>query len=473
MDKNIKNFDTNDTMGKLFSISPIKNKTVEVSFTAPDLSSQGGLLLMKEYERHHGFIGKLADCIDDTRHQPFVQHPYYEMLRQRIFQIAAGYQDSDDCDLLRGDSILKMCSGRLPDDKELSSQPTMSRLENKLTDKELYKIGEVFLNEFIGSYEKAPKVVILDCDDSNFNVYGDQQGGLFNDYYGEYCYMPLFIFEGQSGKMIMPLLRPGRRNKSANIFKILRRIVNRLRKAWKHTQFIVRGDAHFCCHEFMDWNERQYQFVKSQEFVDWACSQRDIYFITGLTGNKALSARTDQWVKLAEESFKRDGKPVQFFRTFTYKAASWKYEQRVIVKIEYNEKGKNVRYIVTNFKHGNSRFLYRELYCGRGQMELYIKELKTYLQADSMSCNKFTANQFRLFLHSAAYVIFLGLKQEVFAGSELEKASILTVREKIMLTAVHIRVLKTKVKVEFPENHPYRELMEKAWTKFAHWREAA
>jgi hypothetical protein len=469
MDKDIKNFETNDTRGKLFSISPIKNKQIELSFTAPDLSSQGGLLLMNEYEQQHGFIGNIVGCIDDTRHQPFVQHSGNEMLRQRIFQIAAGYKDSDDCDLLRGDSILKMCSGRLPDDDALSSQPTMSRLENKLTDRELYKIGKAFLNEFISSYKKAPKVIILDCDDSNFNTYGDQQGTLFNDYYGEYCYMPLFIFEGQSGKMIMPLLRPGRRNKSVNIFKILRRIIKHLRKSWKHTQFIVRGDAHFCCHELMEWNENQ--FSESQEFVQWACNQRDIYFITGLTGNKVLSAKTAEWVKLAEESFKKDGQPVRFFKTFNYRAGSWKYEQRVIVKIEYNEKGKNVRYIVTSFKHNNSRFLYQELYCGRGQMELYIKELKTYLHADSMSCKKFTANQFRLFLHSAAYVIYLGLKQEVFVGSELETASILTIREKIMLTAVHIRVLKTKVKIEYPVNHPYKELIEKAFTGFA--REAA
>jgi len=471
MDKNSINFDTQDTLGKLFSISPIKNKPIEISFTAPDLSSQGGLLLMKEYEHHHGFIGQLTGCIEDTRHQPFVQHPYYEMLRQRIFQIAAGYQDSDDCDLLRNDSVLKMCSGRSSDDASLSSQPTMSRLENKVTERELYKIGEAFLDEFIRSYKKAPKVIILDCDDSNFNTYGDQQGTLFNDYYGEYCYMPLFIFEGQSGKLILPLLRPGRRNKSANIFKILRRIINRLRKAWKHTQFIVRGDAHFCCHELMDWNEDH--FVESQEFVQWACNQRDVYFITGLTGNKALSARTEEWVKMAEESFKKTGQPVRFFKTFMYQAGSWKYAQRVIVKIEYNEKGKNVRYIVTNFTHGNSRFLYQELYCGRGQMELYIKELKTYLQADSMSCNKFTANQFRLFLHAAAYVIFLGLKQKVFAGSALEKASIATIREKIILTAVHIRVLKTKVKIEFPENHPHRELIETAFIKFSHWPKAA
>ena len=257
-----------------------------------------------------------------------------------------------------------------------------------------------FLEEFIRSYRKPPKVIILDCDDSNFNTYGDRQGTLFNDYYGEYCYMPLFIFEGQSGKMIMPLLRPGRRNKSVNIYKILRRIIHRLRKAWKNTGFIVRGDAHFCCRELMDWNEDQ--LVATPEFVELACNQRSIYFVTGLTGNKGLSARTRNWVEMAEESCKRNREPVRFFKTLMYQSGTWKYAQRVTVKIEVSEKGINVHYIVTSFKHNNSRFLYEELYCGRGQMELYIKELKTYLNADTVSCNRFTANQFRLFLHAAA-----------------------------------------------------------------------
>jgi hypothetical protein len=197
MDKNSKNFDTTDTNGTLFSLSPLKNKPIEVSFTAPDLSSQGGLLLMREDELQSGFIARLSNCIEDSRFQPFVQHSYYEMIQQRLCQIAAGYEDADDCDFLRHDSILKICSGRLPDDKALSSQPSMTRLENKLTDRELYKIGEVFLDEFIQSYKKAPKVIILDCDDSNFNTYGDQQGTLFNDYYGEYCYMPLSAIQGE------------------------------------------------------------------------------------------------------------------------------------------------------------------------------------------------------------------------------------------------------------------------------------
>jgi len=471
MDKSSKNLATSSTSGALFSLSPVKNRPLEVSFTAPDLSSQGGLLLLNEYEQRHSFIARLSGCVADRRYQPLVQHPYYEMFRQRICQIAAGYKDADDSDLLRHDSLLKLCSGRLPDEQALSSQPTISRLENILTDRELYKIGEVFLEEFIRSYKKPPRVIILDCDDSNFNTYGDQQGTLFNDYYGEYCYMPLFIFEGQSGKMILPILRPGRRNKSANIYKILRRIINRLRKTWKHTEFIVRGDAHFCCRELMDWNE--YQLVAAPEFIEWACNQRNIYFITGLTGNKALSARTKDWVEMAEASFKQHGQPVRFFKTFMYQAGTWKYAQRVIVKIEVNERGTNVRYVVTNFKHNNSRFIYEKLYGGRGQMELYIKELKTYLNADTMSCNKFTANQFRLFLHAAAYVVFLGIKQKLFSDTALATASIQTIREKIILTAVHIRVLKTKIKIEFPVNHPYRDWLEKAFIASARWREAA
>jgi hypothetical protein len=283
--------------------------------------------------------------------------------------------------------------------------------------------------------------------------------------------MPLFIFEGQTGKLITAILRPGRRNKSANIYKILRRLINRLRKVWKNTEIIVRGDAHFCCRELMDWNEDQ--LVAAPEFIEWACNQRSIYFVTGLTGNKALSARTKDWVKMAEESFKQDRQPVRFFRTFMYQAGTWKHAQRVIVKIEVNEKGTNVRYIVTNFQNNNSRFLYEEVYCGRGQMELYIKELKTYPNAGTMSCNKFAANQFRLFLHAAAYVVFLGIKQKLFPDTALSAASIQTIREKIILTAVHIRGLKTKIKIEFPAYHPCRDLLEKVFMACACQRKAA
>lgn len=175
------------------------------------------------------------------------------MVTQRVFQIAAGYEDADDCDALRHDSMLKMCSGLLPKDGDLCSQPTMSRLENHVSRQELYEMCRAFVHQFIRSYKKIPAKIILDFDDSNANTYGAQQLSLFNDYYGEYCYMPLFVFEGYSGKLVLPLLRPGRINKRTNTFGLMKRLITEIRKYWKDTVIIVRGDAMFCSHEFMEW----------------------------------------------------------------------------------------------------------------------------------------------------------------------------------------------------------------------------
>jgi len=457
MDKSNQKNDIPTTLEELFSLTPILGKKVEVSFSAPDLSSQGGLLLMRESENYQGFIRSMCNNIDDQRCSHLVRHSYREMITQRVFQIAAGYEDADDCDMLRKDSILKMCCGRAPDGADLSSQPTMSRLENKVTARELYNIGLAFVHQFIASYEKEPEVIILDCDDTNFDAHGEQENTLFNDYYAENCYMPLLIFEGISGKMILPLLRPGRRNKSINIKKILIRLITLLSKYWKKTRFIVRGDSHFCSQSFMDW-------VREQTRVD---------FITGLTGNSVLSKRCKNWVEMAQRQYKWHKTPIKFYKTFTYQAGTWEYAQKVVVKIEVGALGTNVRYVVTSIKHSNSRFLYEELYCGRGQMELYIKELKTYLDADRTSCHRFLANQFRLFLHAAAYVLLHGLKSVMFTGTALQNACILTIREKVLLTAVHIKVLKTKVKIEFPEKHPLREEMSQILHRFMVMRQAA
>jgi hypothetical protein len=457
MDKDISKTDTPTSFEELFSLSPVLGQPVSLSFTAPDLSSEGGLLLLREYEQQLGFIRSICLHIADERRSYLVRHSYEEMLTQRIFQIASGYEDADDCDLLRGDSILKMCCSRTPDGADLSSQPTMTRLENKLFTRELYNIGLEFVHQFISSYEKEPEVIILDCDDTNFDLHGEQEGRLFNDYYDEYCYMPLLIFEGVSGKMILPMLREGRRSKVTNIKGVLTRLIGVMRTHWKNTKFIVRGDSHFCSHPFMDW-------AKDKPYV---------YFMTGLTGNKALTKRCKDWVVMAEKEYRYGKIPVKFYRTFSYQAGSWQNAQRVIVKIEVHYKGTNVRYTVTNFTHGSSRFLYEEMYCGRGQMELYIKELKTYLDADRTSCHKFKANQFRVFLHSAAYVLLHGLKSEMLSGTAFEKASILTIREKILLTAVHIRKMKTKIKIEFPKKHHFKDDLSRILRRFEIVRSAA
>ena len=204
-----------------------------------------------------------------------VVHNQTEMLRQRIYQIMAGFEDADDCDRLCRDGILKMCAGRSASDEiDLASRPTMTRLENRLSRKELFDIGEAFIDDFIASYNSEPDSIIIDADDTNADTYGAQQLTLFNAYYGEYCYMPLLLFEGRSGKLILPILRQGRGNKAINISGLLKRLITKLRKKWKHTQIIVRGDSHFC----------------SRDFMGWATEQQDgIHFITGLAGHSIRS----------------------------------------------------------------------------------------------------------------------------------------------------------------------------------------
>lgn len=441
--KDTKRNQSSSSQAEIFELTRIGTRKVTATFDDSALSSCGGLVMLREVERNCGIVREIAAVINDSRKQWLVQHPKEEMLLQRVAQIACGYEDADDCDTLRDDKMVKLFSGRDPEAAALASQPTMSRLENSLTKKELWDIGEVFVNHFISSYEKAPKTIILDCDDTNANTYGSQQLTLFNNYYGEYCYMPLYIFEGQSGKLILPMLRPGRGNKSINIAGLLIRLVSRLRQCWKNTEIIVRGDSHFCSHEFMDW----------------AVQQRGVRFITGLTGNSVLNRMVERWVAYDMEVFRSTGRPSKRYHEFMYRAGSWQKAQRVIVKIEVGMLGPNVRFIVTNFD-GPRKLVYETGYCGRGSMELMIKELKTYLHADRMSCSSFAANQFRLYLHAAAYVLLHSMQHTLLKETDFEGCSMLTLVTKLMLSAVRVEVKKCSVRLHFQEGHLFRRQLE-------------
>ncbi len=438
-------YSNNKAQLELFQFSDLK-KPVEMSFTAPNLSSFGGLALLKSVNEHQNFIHRLSAHVSEWRNEHLLVHSIEEMMTQRVFQIAAGYEDADDCDTLRNDSMLKMCSGRLPGGLALSSQPTMTRFENHVSHRELYNMGREFVHQFIRSYKNVPARIILDFDDSNSNTYGAQQLTFFNDYYGESCYMPLFVFEGYSGKLILPLLRPGRVNKRLNVFGLMRRIITEIRKYWKDTVIVVRGDAMFCSHEFMEWSKTRHH----------------VQFITGLTGNKLLGEKSEPWVSRAGDDFKRDGKPVRRYYRHMYRAGSWNEAQWVITKVEYSSMGYNVRHIVTSMGCKDTRHLYEHWYCNRGNCELYIKELKNGLSADRMSCGKFSANQLRLFMHAAAYVLLLETKQILFRKTSLANVTVATFRETVILSAVRITEQKTKVKVEFIRDHPIRDKMRAA-----------
>lgn len=251
----------------------------------------------------------------------------------------------------------------------------------------------------------------------------------------------MVIFDGMNGKLILPLLRPGRRNKSLNIFGILRRVIEYLHEKWPHTIIELRGDSHFCSHEFMDW-AHTHLYVK---------------FTTGLSGNPVLMKKIDKQLRRAKGDFKRHNKPVRRYYSFDYKAKSWKYSQRVIAKIEVNSMGENIRFIVTSNRNNTPQTVYRR-YCQRGTMELWIKDLK-YFRADRMSCKSFRANMFRLFIYGATYVIAHRLKTEAFKGTEVETFTMDSFIKRVMLSAVFICEKKTFVRFSFSPHHRHMEAL--------------
>jgi len=418
------------------NLFPIKGRHIELSYSGDRISSDGGLLLLRELDSQLNLLLSASNCIQDARDHRYIDHSIKELLTQRVFQIAAGYEDCNDCDDLREDMILKMCAGRLPQsDNDLASQPTMSRLENTVTRTDLFRLGKCLVDIFISSYSKTPSVIILDCDDTDNDTYGQQELALFNNFYNEHCYMPIHIYEGLSGKLVTTILRPGRRNKQVNVAGLLQKLVSYLRMKWPETKIIVRGDSHF----------------ESKDFMDWTGTQSNVGFITGLAGNAKLHELAQITIESAQREFNQYQKPVKRYHSFMYKAGSWENYQRVIVKVEVTSMGTNIRYIVTSLTDFRTRDLYEKGYCARGSMELRIKDHKLYLKSDRSSCTKFTANQFRLLLHSMAYILIHTLQKEVLKGSEYANATMKTIQLKIIKTAAWVKEMKTKIKIELPQ----------------------
>jgi len=454
----------------LFSLPGIvSDKKIRVDFDSPDVSSNGGLLLVGNMR--DSLAWKIGRLIPDGRKKEFIRHTYMEMVSQRIGQILCGYEDANDCDRLRSDSALKMSCGRKPSDADLSSQPTMTRLENNIGSKTLYRIGKLFLDEYISSFDKAPKMVILDADDTNANTYGAQQLTLFNAYYNEYCYMPLLLFDGLTGKLMLPLLRPGRRNKSLGVARIMQRVVEYLHGHWPDTVIELRGDSHFASHEFMDWAHDKWY----------------VRYLTGLPANSVLLSMVDEQKQRAEndyrkaqkaeddrcEALKRQNCPnvrheriiIRRYYELEYKARSWKYSQRVVAKIEASAEGTNIRFVVTKDRSNTPETVYRR-YCRRGEMELWIKDLK-YFKADRMSCKSYRANYFRLFLYAAAFVLAHRMKHTAFRETKVERFTMDSLIRRIMLSAVYIVEKKTYIKISFSPHHRHREELEMALTRMA------
>lgn len=427
-----------------FNFKTISHKKVTADFTGGDVSSDGGVLVVREIADKLGIIDDLAQALTDTRHQSYVRHDHKSLLAQRIYQIVCGYEDADDSDDLRVDPGFKAACDRLPSEEHLASQPTMSRFENALSSRDVYRIADVLIQQFISSYETPPEAIMLDIDDTDDPTHGAQQLSLFNGYYDEYCYMPLFIFEGTSGKLITSILRPGKRPTGKNIRSIIKRVVKRLRSAWPSVGILIRGDSHFATPALYTW-----------------CHKHYVQYILGLTTNSVLKALAQATLAAARIEYERSSKPSRVFRQIRYQAKSWHKEHRVIVMAEVSSMGDNIRFIVTSLESSRPSFLYETVYCDRGRMENFIKEHKIALKSGRTSCHRFMANFVRLMLHSAAYIIMHALREQTLAGTDFANAQFDTIRLRLLKIAAEVREMKTKLRFILPSSYPLKFLFAK------------
>jgi len=419
----------------------ISGKRVTADFSGGDVTSDAGVLALREIADRLGIIDRFTDVIIDTRHPSYVRHAMKTLLAQRILQIACGYEEADDADDLRVDPGFKASCNRLPSGDDLASQPTMCRFENAPTSKDIFRIAEVLVDQFIASYERPPEAIILDIDDTDDPTHGAQQLSLFNGYHDEYCYMPLFIFEGTNGRLITSILRPGKRPNGKEICAIFKRVIRRIRAAWPNVGIFVRGDSHFATPELYVW-----------------CDKHNVEYILGLSKNARLKTYAQAALSAARRDYERSGEKARVYRQIQYQAGSWNTKRRVIIMAETSALGDNIRFIVTSLESSRPSFLYETVYSGRGRMENFIKDHKIALKSGRTSCHSFMANCFRLMLHSAAYVILHTLREKTLADTEFAAAQFDTIRLRLLKIGAEVREMKTKLHFILPSSFPLKDV---------------
>jgi hypothetical protein len=365
-------------------------------------------------------------------------HPVADIIRFRMLMIAAGYEDGNDATGLRTDPLFKLALERVPSDRDLCSQSTISRLENLPDVRTLLRLGRALLDVWCGSFRHVPKRIVLDIDDTFDAVHGGQQLRLFNAHYDEYGFQPIVVFDGE-GRFVTALLRPAKRPKGVEIRAFLRRLVRAIRSHWPEVEILVRADSHYACPEVLDW-----------------CETQGVDYILGLAPTRTLRRHITGLEESTAARFEADpsGGKVRRFKEFSDAAKTWSRVRRIVARVEAGGDGTDSRFIVTNLRHGNGRSLYQDLYCRRGRAENHIKAWKTHLAADRTSCPKATANQIRLFLHAGAYWLLWSLRALMPKRSSWRVAQFDTLRLRLIKTAARIVEMKTRIKIHLPTSAP-------------------
>jgi hypothetical protein len=442
-----------------FGFAGSGKREIVARFDGGTISTDGGAFLLRQTDQRLNLLPRLAECFLDGRNQGMVQHSILEMLSQRIYGLALGYEDINDHEQLRKDPVFGILAGREELDEPLAGKSTLNRMELGTGAKDRYKkitfwkagIDELLVKMFIESHQSAPAEIVLDVDATDLPLHGKQEGRFFQGYYDGYCYLPLYIFCGEH--VLCARLREADHDAYFGSLPEIQRIVTQIRAAWPEVKIILRGDSGFCRNDLMSW-----------------CEGKGVNFVFGVARNQRLRKIIGQQLHEAREQWKLTGKPARVFREFAYgskktKNGGWDRKRRVVAKAEHIDGKENPRFVVTSLsgEEWKPQALYEELYCERGNMENRIKE-QFSLFADRVSAETIRANQTRLYFSTMAYVLVSGLRRIALKGTELARAQISTIRAKLLKIGAQIRVTVRKVWVSMASSYPWQGLYEEVWT---------
>ena len=420
-----------------------RRKAVVADFHGGLISSDAGLLPVRQLDQRLGWSAAVADILADTRQAAKVQHELPAIVRQRLFGLIAGYEDANDHTRLRHDAILQTASA----DKSgpLGSQSTLSRFENAVTARQVAEINRLLVKMFIQrmrSQARRPDRLVLDIDATDDPCHGHQQLALFNGFHGQYMYLPNLVFQRTTGMLLGVRLRAGNADAARRTVQLLKPIIKALRDAWPEVEILIRADAGYA-------TPRLYRF----------CEANELDYLIGFAASEPLKQRTDWALEWLSERFDREGEPVSWRGGFVYQAGSWNHPRRILYKVEVNDQGTNRRFVVTNC-NGTPRELW-PLYNDRGTAETFIDEFKNGLSMDRLSCRRFVANALRLALTAVAHNL-LRVYREMLAGTQLETASVETIRTRLIKIAARVRRTVRRVWVHMAEGFALREILARA-----------
>ncbi len=430
---------TESKTAKTIEFSRLGRRVVQGSFDGGSMTSDAGVMLLSETDRKLGLTQAASRCIPDPRSPLLITHGVRDMLRQRIYGLALGWEDLSDHSALRLDVAMQTAVGV---DAPVASAPTLCRLESWSDRKTAWNLHGVLVEQFIASFKTAPEELVLDFDATDNPLFGQQEGRFFHGYYDSYCYLPLYVFCGQ--QLLCAYLRPSRIDGAKHAAAIVKLLVKRLRQQWPQVRIVFRGDSGFC----------------RQRIINY-CERAGVHYIVGLARNARLQQIT-QFLELAmKDEFAHSGTKQREVGEFLYAAQSWPKERRVITRLEYGEQGNNPRYVVTNLT-GEAQELYDDVYCQRGEAENRIKEAQVGLFATRTSCQHFQSNQLRMLLAALGYVLIERLRALALQGTALASAQVDTLRIKLLKVAAVVTRNTRRICLHLASNWPSADIFEHA-----------